>query len=153
MNSNRRTSILGGIVFLTFAGVYFFLADSLPPGGPFDQVGTKFFPKLLGAILAGLSLLLIIATVSGNTPQKESEPSAQVERTAFYGTLAVTFLSLALWKVIGFMSTPLLMAGIMVVNGTRNLRLVVAVVAGVTLLLYLVFFRLFALPLPLGFLE
>ena len=153
MDLDRRISLAGGVVFLVFACVYFLLSDNLPPGGPFDKVGTDFFPKLLSGILAGLSLLLIALTVLVARPQDETAPAERGDRPAFYGTLAVAFLALGLWKVIGFAATPLLMAGIMLVNGARSPRVVAAVAIGGTVLLYLVFFRLFALPLPLGLLE
>jgi len=150
---NRRISLAGGVVFLVFACVYFLLSDNLPPGGPFDKIGTKFFPKLLAGILGGLSLLLIVLTVVITRPQDETAPAERGDRPAFYGTLAVAFLALGLWKVVGFLATPLLMAGVMLVNGARSPRVVAAVAIGGTVLLYLVFFRLFALPLPLGLLE
>ena len=147
---HRRISLAGGVVFLVFACVYFLLSDNLPPGGPFDKIGTKFFPKLLAGILGGLSLLLIALTVFVAGPRGETASSDRGDRPAFYGTLAVAFVALGLWKVIGFLATPLLMAGIMLVNGARSARVVTAVAVGGTVLLYLVFFRLFALPLPLG---
>ena len=153
MDLNRRISLAGGLVFLVFAGVYYVLSDNLPPGGPFDQVGTQFFPKLLATVLGGLSLLLIIVTILVSTPPEEAARSERGDGTAFYGTLAVAFFALGLWKAIGFASTPVLMAGIMLVNGARSPSLVAAVAIGGTVLLYLVFFRLFTLPLPLGLLE
>ena len=153
MDLNRRISLAGGVIFLVFACVYFLLSDNLPPGGPFDKVGTRFFPKLLAAVLGGLSLLLIALTVVVTRAQDDdTAPAERGDRPAFYGTLAVAFLALGLWKVIGFLSTPLLMAGIMLVNGAKSPRVVSAVAIGGTVLLYLVFFRLFALPLPLGLL-
>ena len=153
MDLDRRISLAGGVVFLVFACVYFLLSDNLPPGGPFDKIGTKFFPKLLAAILGGLSLLLIVLTVAAGRTQHATAPPERGDRKAFYGTLAVAFLAVGLWKVIGFASTPLLMAGVMLVNGARSPRMMAAVAIGGTVLLYLVFFRLFALPLPLGLLE
>ena len=154
MELDRRISLAGGVVFLVFAVVYFALSDSLPPGGPFDKVGTKFFPKLLAGVLGGLSLLLIGLTVlRGRRKEEEAPSSEQGDRPAFYGTLAIAFLAIGLWKVIGFLATPLLMAGIMLVNGAGSARVVAAVSIGGTVLLYLVFFRLFTLPLPLGMLE
>ena len=153
MDLDRRISLAGGVVFLVFACVYFVFSDNLPPGGPFDKIGTKFFPKLLAAVLGGLSLLLIALTVLVARPKDETAPSERGDRKAFYGTLAVAFVALGLWKVIGFLATPLLMAGIMLVNGASNPRVVTAVAIGGAVLLYLVFFRLFALPLPLGLLE
>ena len=153
MDLDRRISLAGGVVFLLFACVYFVLSDNLPPGGPFDKVGTKFFPKLLAAALAGLSLLLIALTVATGGRQDGSAPSERGDQRAFYGTLAVAFFAVGLWKVVGFLATPLLMAGIMLVNGASSARVVAAVSIGGTVLLYLVFFRLFTLPLPLGLLE
>ena len=150
MGLDRRISLAGGVVFLVFACVYFALSDNLPPGGPFDKVGTKFFPKLLAGVLGGLSLLLIAVTVLEGRRQEETAPAERGDRPALYGTLAIAFLAVGLWKVIGFLATPLLMAGIMLVNGARSARVVTAVAVGGTVLLYLVFFRLFALPLPLG---
>ena len=126
MELNRRIGLAGGVVFLVFACVYFLLSDNLPPGGPFDKVGTQFFPKLLAAVLGGLSLLLIALTVVVTRPQDEAAPAERGDRPAFYGTLAVAFLALGLWKVIGFLATPLLMAGIMLVNGARSPRVVAA---------------------------
>ena len=150
---DRRISLAGGVVFLVFACVYFVLSDHLPPGGPFDKVGTKFFPKLLAGVLGGLSLLLIALTVLAGRREDDTAPSDRGDRPAFYGTLAVAFVAVGLWKVVGFLATPLLMAGIMLVNGAGNRRVVAAVSIGGTVLLYLVFFRLFTLPLPLGLLE
>ena len=153
MDLDRRISLAGGVVFLVFACVYFVLADDLPPGGPFDKVGTKFFPKLLATVLGGLSLLLIALTVLTGASLDETAPSERGDSRAFHGTLAVAFFGVGLWNVIGFLATPLLMAGIMLVNGASSPRVVAAVTIGGTVLLYLVFFRLFALPLPLGLLE
>ena len=153
MHLDRRASLAGGVIFLVFACVYFVLSDNLPPGGLFDKIGTKFFPKLLAAILGGLSLLLIVLTVLARRTRDETAPSEPGDRKALYATVAVAFFALGLWKVIGFASTPLLMAGIMLVNGARSPRVVAAVAIGGTVLLYLVFFRLFALPVPLGLLE
>ena len=150
---SRCGSTLDGVIFLVFSGAYFYFSDNLPPGGPFDQVGTSFLPKLLAGVLAGLSLLLIIVSKLGTDLHIESEPPVQENWIGFYGTLAMSFLSLVLWMAIGFATTPLLMAGIMLVNGTKNLRLVIAVAVGGTLVLYGLFFQLFSLPLPLGLLE
>ena len=152
MDLDRRISVAGGVIFLVFACVYFVLSDNLPPGGPFDKVGTDFFPKLLAGILGGLSLLLIALTVLMARPKDEAASAERGDGTAFYGTLAVAFLALGLWKVVGFAATPFLMAGIMLVNGARSPWVVAAVAIGGTVLLYLVFFRLFTLPLPLGML-
>ena len=153
MDANRKASVAGGAVFFVFACVYFVFSDNLPTGGPFDQIGTKFFPKLLATVLGSLSLLLIASSFFAVTPGDDAAPSEQGDRRAFYGTLAVAFLSVVLWRAIGFASVPLLMAGIMIANGARSFGLVAGVAVGGTAVLYFVFFRLFALPLPLGLLE
>ncbi len=153
MAESKRAGIVSAVICLIFAIIYYILTINLPPGALFEQISTEFVPKLLAYTIAGLSLLLILAILLEPGAQTDSDSLEQSDKPAFYGTVAVAFLSLLCWHGIGFFSIPLLVGGTMVVNRSKNCLQIVGVAAGVTFLLYLVFFRIFELPLPLGMLE
>ena len=130
-----------------------YLAVTLNPGAQVQLVGTKFVPKLLATVIALLSILLIIVARVAGSVQKEFDEPEQADRPAFFGTVLVSFLCLFFWSLIGFLSIPFLIAGTMAVNRSREKLKILAVSLGSTLVMYLVFFQLFELPVPLGLLE
>lgn len=151
MGAERRRTFVAGLLFLGLAAGYYALADRLPRGILFEQIGSDAIPKLLALLMAGLAVLLVaVELVSPATDAAEHGPD---NRAAFLGTLAVLALTAPLWVLLGFLATPLLMAGTMVVNGTRRPATVLLVSAVGTVVLYLVFFRLFAQEVPLGMLR
>ncbi|MDF1592493.1 MAG: tripartite tricarboxylate transporter TctB family protein [Desulfobacterales bacterium] len=153
MNTRQRVNLTCGVVCFLFAAIYMYFTIMIDPGAQIQLVSTKFVPKLLAALIAILSLLLMIVTVTTGSIQKEFEEPEQADRQAFYGTVMVSFLSLAVWSMIGFLSVPFLIGGTMVVNHSRETVKILTVSLGTTLILYLVFFQLFELPVPLGLLE
>lgn len=154
MSKRQRATVISGLVVLAFAGFYYWLTINLPPGPPFEQISTKFVPTLLAGLLTVLAVLMIAAALierrSAGEPEKAKAPT---DRAAFVSTLVIVFGSLWLWKLIGFLIVPFMTAGIMVANGNKRIRQIVAVSLVMSLLLYVVFFRLFELQLPLGVLE
>ena len=153
MNTSQRVNFACGIICLLFAAVFMYFTVSIDPGAQIQLVGTKFVPKLLATVIAILSLLLMIVTFVAGSIQKEIDEPKQADQPAFYGTVLVAFLSLPVWSLIGFLSVPFLIGGTMVVNRNREKVKILAVSLGLTLILYLVFFQLFELPVPLGLLE
>ena len=153
MNSSQRINLVCGAVCFLFAVVYMLLTIEINPGAQIQLIGTKFVPKLLATVIAILSVLLgIVAFATGSVPREPEEPD-QADRRAFYGTVLVSFLSLFLWSLLGFLSVPFLIGGTMIANRSRETVKIIAISLGSTLILYLVFFRLFELPVPLGVLE
>jgi len=153
MNPSQKVNFTCGVVCFLFAAVYMYLTVEIDPGAQIQLVSTKFVPKLLATLIAILSVLLVIVTFATGSIQKEFEEPEQADRPAFYGTVLVSFLSLLVWSLIGFLSVPFLIGGTMVVNRSREMVKILAVSLGSTLILYLVFFQLFELPVPLGLLE
>ena len=157
MSPKQKANIACGIICFLFAAFYFYLTVNLTTAAMLvvTQISAKFVPELLAGIIAGLSVLLVIATLM-ESPAAESESSEEpevVDNPAFYGTAAVSFLSLLLWYGIGFFSVPFLIGGTMLVNRKKNLLQIVCIALGATLILYGVFFKIFNAPLPLGLLE
>ena len=153
MNTSQRVNFACGIICLLFASVFMYFTVAIDPGAQIQLVGTKFVPQLLATLIAILSVLLIIVSFAAGSIQKELEEPKQADRPAFFGTVLVSFLSLSVWSLIGFLSIPFLIGGTVVVNRSREKVKILAVSLGLTLILYLVFFQLFELPVPLGLLE
>ena len=155
MTPSQRSNIICAVICFLFAAVYFYFTVNLHPGALIGDVTTKFVPKLLAALMAILSLMLVFVTLAIRPAQKESEPEEpeMADEPVFYGTVLASFLSLALWSLVGFLSVPFLIGGTMVANRSRDTVKIIAVSLGTTLILYLMFFQLFALPLPLGLLD
>ena len=153
MNRSQRVNIACGIVCFLFAAIYMILTVSINPGAQIQLIGTKFVPKVLATTIATLSVLLVVVAFVTGSIQKEGDEPEQADPQAFYGTVLVSFLTLFVWSLIGFLSIPFLIGGTMVVNHSREKFKILAVSLGSTLVMYLVFFLLFELPVPLGVLE
>ena len=156
MTRKQRTNIICAVICFLFGAIYFYFTVNLHPGALIGEVSTKFVPKLLAAVMAFLSLLLFFATLIEkpvqHNPESPEEPE-QPDEPAFYGTVLTSFITLFLWSLVGFLSLPFLIGGTMFANRSRDTIKIIAISLGTTLVLYLMFFRLFELPLPLGLLE
>ena len=157
MNSKQKANIACGIVCFLFAAAYFYLTINLTTAAMLvvTQVSAKFVPKLLAGLIAGLSVVLVVATFlepAAAQPDSSEEPE-MADNPAFYGTVAVGFLSLLVWYGIGFFAIPLLIAGAMLVNRKKNPLQIICIPLVATLILYTVFFKIFSAPLPMGLLE
>ena len=157
MRPNQRANILCGAACFLFAAFYFYLTVNLTTSAMLivTQISAKFVPKILAGLIGGLSLLLVIATLM-EPPSAETESSDEpemVDNRAFYGTAAVSILSLLVWYGIGFFSVPFLICGAMIVNRKKDLIQIIVIPVVATLILYGVFFKIFNAPLPMGLLE
>ena len=155
MTQNRRSNIICAVICFLFAVFYLYFTVNLHPGALSAEFGTKFVPKLLATLMAILSVMLVFVTLAIRPAQKESEPEEpeQADEPAFYGTVLASFLALAVWSLVGFLSVPFLIGGTMVANRSRDTVKIIVIALGTTLVLYLMFFQLFELPLPLGLLD
>jgi hypothetical protein len=104
----------------------------------------------LAGVLGLLALLLVASTYV--TSDGRPEADAQ-DRPAFYGTLVVAALALPAWWAAGFLATPVITAATMMANGARRPGQVAGVSVALAVVLYVVFFYLFQVPVPLGLLE
>jgi len=91
------------------------------------------------------------AVASGSTPPASSFPLGLLR---FLATAALAVLYVATWEWAGyFLDTFLFTAILLIVLGERKIILVAGLPALLTALVYVVFFRLLYLPLPLGPLD
>lgn len=147
----RRLST--GAVCLALSVAFYVAADNLPPGALFEQVGTAFFPKILAGGLALLSVLLMASSLVFPAEDGEEPQTGPEDWRAFYLTFVMIGLAVPLWWAFGLLATPLIMAGTMLANHNRRPGQIVGASLVATVLVYIVFFRLFHVPVPFGLLE
>ena len=123
------------------------------------------YPQFLMVAIAALFYLLAVrdrratnaaaqgaadagAVARGSTPPAASYPLALLR---FLATAALAVLYVATWERVGyFLDTFLFTAVLLIVLGERKLVFIAGLPALLTAVVYVVFFRLLYLPLPLG---
>ena len=139
------------IVLAVFAVWYLteaFQIRRFPLPRPIDS---DLFPKVLGFLLLGLSGLLFLHTTpdTGERERPQARPWLEVALTA----LAIAVYAGAL-RPLGFvLASTLLVAGLSLLYGYRNLPILLAVAIGLPLLFYLALTKLMAINLPAGVLP
>jgi putative tricarboxylic transport membrane protein len=144
----RRADFFIGLGLLAFALVYYQQSFSIVRGFASDRLGPAFFPRMLALALAALSLTLIVRALAGR-----SDPSRPPEmRVKIFATVIVL---LVLYAVVlptaGFLvATPILLAAVIWLLGSRKWATLLGTAIGVTVVLYVVFGRALHVLLPLG---
>jgi hypothetical protein len=140
MSSSDRWS---GGAFLVLAFLVMYGASRLPLGGP-SNPGPGFFPFWCGALLALLSLWLIVGRATADTV-RNPPPGAALRLLAAFGVYAATL------DILGYMVAT---AGLLVVilRETRQPpALVLVLAAAVPIATYTVFAKALGVDLPKGF--
>ncbi|MDD3998149.1 MAG: tripartite tricarboxylate transporter TctB family protein [Sphaerochaetaceae bacterium] len=130
-----------------------------------SSVGSAFYPRMLGWLLVGLTLVQIIGHVRKLTVQKKQMCTTQPETTeseketnylAIGAVIAITAVYVALLEIIGFliMSALYLFALILIMAPKKMRRIwMAAIIAVVTsIAVYFIFVKGFTLVLPRGIL-
>jgi putative tricarboxylic transport membrane protein len=141
---------------IAFALVWLWLAFEYIPGARAPgEPGPRAFPIVLGAIMAGLGLLMTVsafASAARGTGDERTEPATRRELVVVAATFGLLALYAFLMERIGFLAaTPiaivLVLRGIL---GVRRWGQTLALAAGVTVACWLVFVVLLKTPLPHG---
>lgn len=151
----RRDRLIG-IGLLLFAGMAAFLTSRLPDSTMPEEPGPKFFPYVVLAVLAFLSLLL---TLGMGRNKKDPLPKESMrleanqsfsEALMFYG---VFLLGLCLMPVLGFVLSMIsVVTAMLKLGGWKLFPKALCFSAVVTVIVYLLFDRLMEIVLPGGML-
>jgi putative tricarboxylic transport membrane protein len=145
-----RSNIAVAAILLALA-VYIFLAASALPFGTARVPQTAFFPKLLAALLAILSLVLLAQALAGTKAPFDSNKigtAGWIRIGATLGTLAGFAFVL---ERLGFLLTTfLLMICLLRAIEAQSWGKVIAVALATSLITYGLFARLLGVPLPAG---
>lgn len=122
----------------------------------FFTIGPRFFPFLTAGIMALLSILLIIDTISqARSGLKPSPFPLKLEQLA----PVLVFMSIGLAYIFAIpflgvmLATPLCLTVFFRYFGIRKWAWVLLLALGITAIIYLCFEKLMMVPLPRGFLE
>lgn len=136
--------VVAAVAAAAFAGTFWF--DPVPPGLP--GLGAADFPRLICLVLVGLAGLL--ALTPGTPPSEEDAPPLDRGAWAVFGAclLFLPALEIAgIWAAI-----PVFLVATGLIWGEVPLRVLALNAAGLTLVLWLIFAKLFRLTLPTGWL-
>ena len=144
----RRADLVIGIGLLAFAGLYYRESLEITVGFASDRLGPIFFPRLLAVALALSALGLIRRSLTGRS---DPGPLSPVRLGLVAGTVGLTLAYALLLRPLGYLiATPLYLAGVVAVQGARDVRGLLGTAVGVTAVLYLVFARALHVLVPMG---
>lgn len=143
--SNQAAAVAVGLVAVAaFAATYGF--DPVPEGLP--GLGAVEFPRLVCILMLGMAGLLFLT----ESPPPDPEAAPPIDRGAF-GVFLACVLALPVMAVVGMIGAiAVFMVAAGRIWGERRWPMLVAVSAGLTLAIWLVFVKTFRLTLPGGML-
>ena len=155
MNTHRADAALAAVAIVG-AAAYLLLDWNLPSARIGDPLGPRAFPALIGGglVLSGLLLFLEIWTKRRRTADAVAEP-----RSAEQKHVALLLLAMVGWTALYYVSfdrlgyliaTPLFILGLLCYFNRRRHVVNLAVAAGFTIVVYLLFSTLLGVPLPAG---
>lgn len=147
INPTERTGNLIIIGALFCIGLFCLISSRMMPPGQFGEMGPGFFPGLLGAILAGLSLVLGIKAVFKDFPKGR----VRLGYRDGWSIIGATVLVAMMFKPLGFMPS----IGLFVCFNLKLLSRLgwikcILLSAAAAVAAYLLFDPLLGIPLPMG---
>lgn len=138
-------------LFTISLGGYFFIASLRMPRT------ASLFPKIIAALVIGLSLAMIAQAVSAlrkKKPTQEEIPTSKLEiaRVAVAVALIATYIYL-IPRIGYFVATPLFMVVSYAYLRAMSIRKAALVSLGFCVFIYLLFVWFLKLPIPMGYLE
>jgi putative tricarboxylic transport membrane protein len=163
----RWSNIIIGIILLIASAFYYSSTTGFPPPSKTENLGPAFFPTLLAAALAFLSLLLILDSfLFQSTSEKEKDGAViqgaerleedsfgaeEISYTFLFGTIGLSFLYVGLLSFLGYLiSTPLFLIILIRLLEYKKWKNIIAASIGLTATLYLLFAVALGVSLPAG---
>jgi putative tricarboxylic transport membrane protein len=163
----RWSNIIIGIILLIASAFYYSSTTGFPPPSKTENLGPAFFPTLLAAALAFLSLLLIVnsflfrdasekegggAVIQGaDRLEEDSFGAEEISYRFLFGTIGLSFLYVGLLSLLGYLiSTPLFLIILIRLLEYKKWKNTVAASIGLTAALYLLFATALGVSLPAG---
>jgi hypothetical protein len=146
----RLANIIVSITLLVFSGFYGVMIYRLPSRDLPNTLGAAFVPWVLAGLLAGLSLMLLVNTISN---KDDNAPVSLPKRDLFgiTGLLALIALYVKLMSYLGFIPVSIVFLALLtLVAGSRKPLGILIFSVSTTTIVYLLFQKFFSVQLPAG---
>ena len=147
----KKVNIILSALLIGFGLFYAYLTANLPDRNLPNTLGSDFMPWVLAGCLFFLSLLLLIKTVFGGSPEQFDFSISPKEGFGVIFLTVCVFAYVKLMILIGFvLATPIFLALLMLITGSRKWKEIVIVSIFATFSIYLLFQKIFQVILPRG---
>lgn len=147
----KKANIIISIVLIIFSCFYAFLTTNLPARNLPNTLGSDFMPWLLVICLFFLSALLLFKSLFMVTLEKSDYKISMKEGSGIIFLTILVFLYVKAMSMFGFiLLTPIFVAVLMLISGSRKWKEVVIVAVVGTFAIYFFFSKVFRVPLPGG---
>jgi putative tricarboxylic transport membrane protein len=147
----KKVNVILAALLIGLGIFYAYLAANLPDRNLPNTLGSDFMPWVLAGCLLLLSLLLLIKTVFGSTPEQFDFSISPKEGFGVIFLTVCVFAYVKLMILIGFvLATPVFLALLMLITGSRKWKEIIMVSIFATFSIYLLFQKLFLVILPRG---
>ncbi len=151
LTKNRNDALVADI-FLMFSVFYGIGARNLPKAHLEEVIEANVYPLVLAALLAGLSVSLLLRSLRTRQPSAEGRfPSKEIARQILF-LFAALIIYILLFRTIGYLAgTILFMVGTLrFMDRSRSLVSVIFLSLLVSGICYVLFVVLFQIPVPPG---
>ena len=146
-----RANIFISIVLIVFAGFYGYLITRLPKREIPYTLGADFMPWVLTVCLVFLASVLLLRNLFLGREERGGVSISLKEVAGILSLLAIIVVYIEAMIYFGYLFiTPLFIIAMMLISGSRSLRELILFSIGITLAVYLFFYRFFDVPLPGG---
>ena len=147
----KKVNVILAALLIGLGIFYAYLAANLPDRNLPNTLGSDFMPWVLAGCLLLLSLLFLIKTVFGSTPEQFDFSISPKEGFGVIFLTVCVFAYVKLMLLIGFvLATPIFLALLMLITGSRKWKEIVMVSIFATFSIYLLFQKIFQVILPRG---
>ncbi|GAA0307578.1 tripartite tricarboxylate transporter TctB family protein [Halarchaeum salinum] len=142
----KHSDAIASVLLLAVAvGVY--VASSGYPSGPTGAPGSAFFPRLIAAAIALLSIVQLVQTVQNEAVERHHVKRDQVVRVVIPLVLLVAYV--VLMPLFGFLAGTIVFLTVMMwYSGAHAFRITVPITVSISLVLFYVFVNFLHVPLP-----
>lgn len=147
-----KSDLWVGLIALVFAGIYYYLASAIPRSLLSDAVGADGLPKVYALALGLLAILLMVRSRTAPAgPDADADVKDLGQHLRALGLLALGVGYLLLINVAGYLFTIfLLIAAVALYCGAKLDLKLLSVSAGGGAGFWLIFVKMFNIPLPPG---
>jgi putative tricarboxylic transport membrane protein len=147
----KKVNVILAALLIGLGIFYAYLAANLPDRNLPNTLGSDFMPWVLVGCLFFLSLLLLIKTVFGSSPEQFDFSISSKEGFGVVFLTVCVFAYVKLMILIGFvLATPIFLALLMLITGSRKWKEIIMVSILATFSIYLLFQKIFQVILPRG---